>query len=82
MFPECVQNRFCPEIIGVPLGRQVGVTFWPCWCAEFHAGEHPRTKVGATTAGACRCDLFLICVGSGKEWIDWFSADAKARMGT
>ena len=53
MFPECVQNRFCPEIIGVPLGRQVGVTFWPCWCAEFHAGEHPRTKVGATTAGAC-----------------------------
>ena len=29
--------------------RKVGVTFWACWRAEFHGGEHPGTKVGDTT---------------------------------
>lgn len=25
----------------VPLVKKVGVTFWTCWCAEFHAEKTP-----------------------------------------
>ena len=44
-FWRFVQERFCPEIIGVPWGKNVRVTFETCWCAEFHVGKPSTTKL-------------------------------------
>jgi hypothetical protein len=47
-FAKYAASIIYQQIVGVPLGQIVGVTFTVCWCAEFRAGKHSLSQVGVT----------------------------------
>ena len=50
IFSEFPMSHFNQKIVCVPIAEIVGVTFFTCWCVEFHGESNPPYKLGVTSA--------------------------------
>ena len=49
-FSEFPMSHFYQKIVCIPIAEIVGVTFFTCWCVEFHGESNPPYKLCVTSA--------------------------------
>ena len=49
-FSEFPMSHFYQKIVCIPIAEIAGVTFFTCWCVEFHGESNPPYKLCVTSA--------------------------------